>query len=141
MNPEHFDFWQDHSRRFLEMAFCTDRHQRPEAPDARARKTGDCGDSIEMHLTVHRDRITAVSFIVEGCLHTNACANSVARLAEGRTTAQAWEIEVQDVVDDLQTLPPDHVHCAELAVGVFYLTLSDYQQTRRQPWKKVYRTG
>lgn len=132
------NFFQDHSRNYLEMALRTDRNQRVERPDGFGERTGDCGDTVMMYLSIDRDRIRHVSFEVHGCMNTNACANTVAELAEGRTVAQAWAIEVEDIVAYLETLPPDHTHCAELAVGAFYLALTNYQQLQRDPWKRAY---
>jgi nitrogen fixation NifU-like protein len=39
----------------------------------------------------------------------------------------------------LETLPPQNTHCAELAVGGFYLALTNWQELQRHPWKKLYR--
>ena len=139
MTEERFDFWQDHSRNYLAMAFGQQRRETVAHPDGHGKKTGDCGDTVEMFLTIRNDRIEAVSYSTDGCLNTNACANTVAELAEGRTTEEAWEISPEDVIDFLQTLPEENRHCAELAVGAFYLALADYRQLRRQPWKKLYR--
>lgn len=139
MADEPFDFWQDHSRNFLAMAFGRQRREIIHNPDGRGKKTGGCGDTVEMFLTIGNGRIEAVSYDTDGCLNTNACANTVAELAEGRTTEAAWEISPEDVIDFLQTLPEESRHCAELAVGAFYLALADYQQLCRQPWKKPYR--
>ena len=48
-------------------------------------------------------------------MNTNACANTVAELAEGRKVEDAWD-----------------THCAELAVGGFYLALTNWQELQRQ---------
>jgi len=40
---------------------------------------------------------------------------------------------------NLETLPPDHFHCAELAVGAFYLALAHLRDNQKSPWKKLYR--
>lgn len=135
-----FDFYQDHSRNFLEMAFRTDRHQRLEHADGFGERTGVCGDTVAMYIRMNRDRIGSVAFVIQGCIHTNACANTVAELAEDKTVAEAWNVEVEDVIAFLETLPEDHHHCAELAVGAFYLALSDLRRTQRHPWKKNYPT-
>ena len=71
-------------------------------------------------------------------MNTNACANTVAELAEGRKVADAWEITAEDIVAYLETLPPENTHCAELAVGAFYLALTSWQDLQRQPWKKLF---
>jgi len=73
-------------------------------------------------------------------MNTNACANTVAQLAEGRKIKDAWEITAEDVAAYLETLPLESTHCAELAVGAFYLSLSNFQQLQRHPWKKLYQS-
>jgi nitrogen fixation NifU-like protein len=50
----------------------------------------------------------------------------------------AWEITPEAIIDYLETLPPEHAHCAELSVGAFYLALSNFQELDRNPWKKGY---
>jgi nitrogen fixation protein NifU and related proteins len=63
----------------------------------------------------------------------------VALPAEGKTREEAWEITPETVAEYHKTLPPDHAHCAELAVGALYLALSDFQKTNRNPWQKMYK--
>ena len=50
----------------------------------------------------------------------------------------AWEVTPEAVAAYLETLPTDHFHCAELAVGALYKALVGVQQTADSPWKKVY---
>jgi nitrogen fixation NifU-like protein len=141
MADKPFNFWQDHSDRYLEMAFRADRRGRVAHPDGYGRHTGQCGDTVEIFLTVKEGRIASVMFELDGCLNTNACANTLALLAEGRPVSEAWEIRPETVIETLQTLPPDHYHCAELVVGAFYRALADNNELQRRPWKKNYRTG
>ena len=65
-------------------------------------------------------------FELDGCINTNACSNTVAGLVEGKPVEQCWNVTPADVIDFLETLPEDHRHCAELAVGTLYLALADY---------------
>ncbi len=139
MEPEKFDFWQTHSPHYLEMAFRNDRRERLAQPDGYGKRTGQCRDTVEIYLSVGDDRIQSVSYETNGCMNTNACANTVAELAMGKKVDAAWEIAVEDVIAYLETLPPQNHHCAELAVGALYLALTDYQEKKRQPWKKIYR--
>ncbi len=132
------DFLQTHSMRYLEMAFRTDKREIIKNPDGYGSRTGVCGDTIEIFLTVQNDCIQSVSYYTEGCMNTNACGNTVALLAEGKPLDQAWEIKPETITDYLETLPPHETHCAELAIGAFYLALSDYQEMRKHPWKKSY---
>ncbi|MGB5423333.1 MAG: iron-sulfur cluster assembly scaffold protein [Desulfobacterales bacterium] len=139
MMTKPFDFWQDHSRQFLEMAFGQERRERVQKPDGYGKRTGDCGDTVEFFLNTEKDRICAISYLTDGCLNTNACANTVAHLAEGRSIEAAWEITSEAVIAHLQTLPAESHHCAELAVGSFYKALADLTEKARRPWKKLYR--
>jgi nitrogen fixation NifU-like protein len=132
---QEFDFLQDHSLRYLEMAFRTDRREIIERPDGYGKRTGECGDTVEMFLTVRGDRIASVSFDTDGCMSTNACANTVAELAEGKSLEDAWDISTEDIIKYLETLPPDNIHCAELAIGAFYLALANYKDLKRNPYK------
>jgi nitrogen fixation NifU-like protein len=138
MNEEKFDFWQAHSMQYLEMAFRSDRRGTIAHPDGYGKRTGDCADTVEMYLSIRNGHIQSVSYETNGCLNTNACANTVAELIEGRDVESAWELTPEDVIEYLQTLPPENTHCAELAVGALYLALRNFQDNQREPWKKVY---
>ncbi|MEN8245856.1 MAG: iron-sulfur cluster assembly scaffold protein [Thermodesulfobacteriota bacterium] len=138
MSEPEFNFFQDHSRNYLEMALKTDKQESMESPDGYGKRTGVCGDTVEIYLKVRRERVEAVSYLVDGCINTNACCNTVARLAEGQSVNAAWGITPERVMEFLETLPKDHEHCAELTVGALYLALARYQELNRDPWKKVY---
>ncbi len=131
------DFIQKHSRTFLEMAYRADHMETPAAADGHGEKTGDCGDRIGFFLDVDGGRISAVSYRLEGCIHTNACANALIDLVMKKTVAEAWQIDPETVAAYLETLPDDHFHCAELAVGAFYLALADSQR-RRSAVERIY---
>jgi nitrogen fixation NifU-like protein len=141
MTVGNFDFWRDHSLHYLEMAFRYDRRERLQKPDGYGKRTGECGDTVEMFLGIKDERIQSVSFDTNGCINTNACANTVSHLVEGRAIKEAWDITPEDVVEFLETLPKENYHCADLAVGAFYLALANYQELQRNPWKKPYQNN
>jgi nitrogen fixation NifU-like protein len=122
---EKFDFWQDHSEQFLVMAYLWDRRMALAHPDGVGSKTGDCGDTITMYISVKKGLVERLTFELSGCINTSACSNAVAVLVEGKTLEQCWNVGPADVIDFLETLPEDHHHCAELAVGTLYLVLAD----------------
>lgn len=138
MNDTDADFWNRHSDHYLEMAFRTDRMEVVQKPDGYGRNTGDCGDTVEIFLTVENERIRWVSFLIDGCINTRAAANTVAMMAEGKQVNQAWRITPDDVAKYLETLPADSYHCAELAVGALYRALTDYRNKQQNSWKKAY---
>jgi len=133
------DFWQHHFERFLEMALRTDRMETLADPDGYGKKRGDCGDTIEFFILTDADgTIRRVSFQVKGCLNTVACANTVCELVEGKSLDEAWDLTPEQVIAYLESLPKEEHHCAELAVGAFYLGIADVQRKKREPWKKLY---
>jgi len=132
------DFWNKHSEHYLEMAFRTDRCEIITKPDGYGKNTGECGDTIEIFLTVANDRIQWVSFATDGCMNTRACANTVAEMTEKKTLEDAWKVTTEDVIAYLQTLPEESFHCAELAVGAFYLALTNARVNQKDSWKKLY---
>lgn len=106
------------------MALRTDKIERTGNPDGYGRRVGKCGDIIAFFLTLRKNRLHHVSFCAQGCLNTHACGNTVVKLAQGKKLEKAWEILPEQVIKYLETLPEDHTHCAELAVGAFYLALT-----------------
>jgi nitrogen fixation NifU-like protein len=133
-----FDFFSDHSEAFLEMAFCPDYLEIPAHPDGRGKNTGECGDTVEVFLSVARGRIEEISFRIDGCINTRACANTIGRMTYTKPLEQAWTIAPRDVIDYLQTLPESSHHCAELACGALYRALAHARTNIRDPWKKNY---
>ena len=129
----------EHTEIFLEMAFRTDRQKTLAHPSGVGRNVGTCRDRIEIQVAIHGGIVREVAYQMDGCLHTNACANAVAAMVEGHTVAAAWNLKPEMVAAFLQSLPPDHFHCAELAVGAFYKALADFQQRGAQDWKAGYR--
>jgi nitrogen fixation NifU-like protein len=122
------DFWNTHSLHYLEMAFETGNRESFQNPDGYGKRTGDCGDTIEFFIMVDQGVLNQVSFEIQGCMNTVACSNTVVHLVRNRPVDQAWDVSPDQVASFLQTLPDDHFHCAELAVGAFYLALSDYSK-------------
>ena len=129
---------EEHSLRFLEMAFRTDRQGEIRTPDGYGRHTRVCGDTIEIFLLLRDNRIREISYQLKGCFNTNACANALIHLAEGRSIEEAWQIKAENIADDLQTLPKEHFHSAQLVIAAFHAALKNLREFQQKPWKKLY---
>jgi len=127
-----FDFWQDHSLEYLEMALNKDFQEKIEEPDGYGKRTGECGDTIEFFLMQKDGVLDSISYDINGCRNTNACANTVIRLASGKDLKAAWSITYDDILDYLKTIPENEHHCAELAIGAFYLALTDLAENYKK---------
>ena len=133
MDRETSEFHNSHSPQFLIMALKHDDREIPKHADGYGKRTGDCGDTVGIFLTVKDDAITQVNFKADGCIYTNACCNTLVYLAERRSIEEAWKIIPENIAEFLETLPEDHFHCAELATGTLYQALNNYRQQQQNP--------
>ncbi len=101
-----------------------------ELPSGRALGVGQCGDSVEVMLTVIEQRIADIRCQPRGCAFTIACASAMSELARHRTLEDALEISAQDVETELGGLPEDHLHCARLAVNTLGEAIADCYRQR-----------
>jgi NifU-like protein involved in Fe-S cluster formation len=95
-------------------------------PSAGAFIKGLCGDEMEFYLVIKNDIIREVKFYTEGCAYTIACGEVVARNAEGASLIDALAISPKLIIDMLCDIPPDHKHCAILAVSTLYRAIADF---------------
>jgi len=138
MDQATIDFWRNHSLQFLEMALRTDTREVLRNADGYARTARECGDTVEIFLVVRNGRIHSASFETDGCLFAVVCANAAVHLVQGKTLQEALALSPENIVDYLQTLPPEENHCAEQAIQVLRLAIADARENERQPWKKFY---
>lgn len=118
-----FDFWNDHSLEFLEMAMKRDYQETVRQADGYGKARRECGDTVEFFLMADRSRLTAISYDITGCLFTHACANTIIQMAEGRDVSGALAISEREIIDYLKTLPEKEHHCASLALSAFHQAL------------------
>ncbi|MBE9482481.1 MAG: iron-sulfur cluster assembly scaffold protein [Chloroflexi bacterium] len=107
--------------------------------DGFAEVTGPCGDTIEIWLKVKSDKITNATFITDGCEAAVATGSIVTELAKGKSIPEALKINKQHVLNALGSLPDESMHCALLATHTLREAIMDYQNLKKEPWKRVYR--
>lgn len=87
-----------------------------DRPDAEGYFLGSCGDRMQIHLQIVNERILSARFLADGCGATIACGSMITKMACTKTLDEANRITSTELVDALDGLPDDHLHCAELAV-------------------------
>jgi nitrogen fixation NifU-like protein len=102
-------------------------------PDGYAYLRGDCGDALEVFLSVRDRRIMEARFDALGCEFTLACGNAAMELAEGQPLDVAMGMDPQRISERLGGLPPSHEHCAELAVETLGKAVRDVLLRLRDP--------
>ena len=124
--------FEGYSRRLKEELFNAENIGAIENPDARARITGVCGDTIEMSARIQDGKIRDLEFVTDGCGFTVACANYVARTAKGKSVEEALGIEPDDIDRYFEGLPEENKHCAKLAVMTLRALLEEYRNANRE---------
>jgi len=88
-----------------------------------------CGDLMEIHIQVEDNRIKDIRFKTFGCGSAIATSSMVTELAKGRTLEEAMKISRETVAQELDGLPPQKMHCSNLAADALHKAIEDY-------WKK-----
>ncbi|MDX9745556.1 MAG: iron-sulfur cluster assembly scaffold protein [Syntrophales bacterium] len=109
-----------------------------ERPEGHGKMVGSCGDEMEFFLRVRDEKIIDVRFATSGCMTSIASGNVGADLTFGKTINEALMLEASEILDNLQGLPPEDEHCAELAVNTIKEAIRDYFLNKREPWRRDY---
>ena len=74
-----------------------------------------CGDIMKIYLKIDNDIITDVKFKTFGCGAAIATSSIATELIKGKSVKEAVTLTNRAVVEALDGLPPQKVHCSVLA--------------------------
>ena len=89
-----------------------------------------CGDIMKMYLKIKDGAIEDVKFKTFGCGAAIATSSVATELIKGKSIDDALKLSNKAVVEDLEGLPPQKLHCSVLAEQAIKAALADYY--RRQ---------
>ena len=95
-------------------------------PDAEARVTGNCGDTMEIGLRFAGDRVEKTRYWSDGCSISKQCVEAAGMIAQGKNLEELKKINMMDVMDLVGQLPDSHLHCAQLAETTLQRAVADY---------------
>jgi nitrogen fixation NifU-like protein len=103
------------------------------SPDATGHAgTPGRGPFMVLFLKVEEGRITAAKYQTYGCGPTIASGSMLTVMIVGRTVAECRELTVEELIEALDGVPPDKLHCPALAIGALKDALSRWDgQTGR----------
>jgi len=96
--------------------------------DGNARVKGPCGDTMEFWVRANGSTVAQVTYTTDGCDYSVVCGSVAASLATGISLGMVKELRQQDVLAAAGRVPPDHEHCALLAVRTLIAAIEDYDQ-------------
>ena len=98
--------------------------------DGFAKIKGPCGDTMQVSFKVKDLRISNIRFTTSGCATSIASGSMATELAKGRKIEEAAEISQEMILDALDGLPEESVHCALLASNTLKEAIKDYLNSK-----------
>jgi nitrogen fixation NifU-like protein len=85
------------------------------------------GPFMVLFLKLDDDRIAVAKYQTYGCGPTIASGSMLTEMIAGRTIAECRELTVEDLIQALDGVPPDKLHCPALAIGALKDALSKWE--------------
>ena len=86
-----------------------------------------CGDIMRVYLDVDENEIVRdVKFITFGCASAIATSSIATEMVKGKKLSEAAKLTNQAVVEALEGLPPQKIHCSVLAQQAVKRAIDDY---------------
>ena len=89
-----------------------------------------CGDIMKIYIKVEDDIITDVKFNTFGCGSAIATSSMATEMIKGKPIKEALELSNKAVVEALDGLPANKIHCSVLAEEAVKAAVSDYYEKK-----------
>lgn len=87
----------------------------------------NCGDIMQITMRIEDDIIKDAKFKTFGCAAAVASSSVATDMIIGKTVDEALAIKNKDVVETLEGLPPQKIHCSVLAEEAIKLAIENYR--------------
>ena len=91
-----------------------------------------CGDIMEITIKVKDDVITDAKFRTFGCAAAVATSSVATDMVIGMTVDEALKLTNASVVEYLEGLPPQKIHCSVLAEEAIKAAIEDYRKRQSE---------
>jgi len=85
-----------------------------------------CGDIMRITLRIENDVITDAKFQTFGCTAAIATSSTATEMVKGMTIEEALKLTNAKVVEELEGLPPQKLHCSVLAEEAIKKAIENY---------------
>lgn len=87
-----------------------------------------CGDIMKIYLKIQDNRIEDIKFKTFGCGAAIATSSMVTELVKGKTLDEAMTVTNKAVAEALDGLPPQKMHCSNLAADALHRAIEDFRE-------------
>jgi len=86
-----------------------------------------CGDVLKIYIKVKDNKISDIKFETLGCAAAIAVSSITTEMIKGKTLDDALKINKEDIAKELGGLPPEKMHCSNLAEEALRLAIENYR--------------
>ncbi|MBQ2894737.1 MAG: Fe-S cluster assembly scaffold protein NifU [Clostridia bacterium] len=90
-----------------------------------------CGDIMKITLKIENDVIVDAKFQTFGCAAAIATSSTATQMIIGMTVDEALQVTNAKVVEELEGLPPQKMHCSVLAEEAIKKAIEDYKSKKQ----------
>ena len=90
-----------------------------------------CGDIMQITLKIENDIIVDAKFKTFGCAAAIATSSTATEMIKGMTVDEALKVTNKKVVEVLEGLPPQKLHCSVLAEEAIKKAIEDYRSKQK----------
>lgn len=91
-----------------------------------------CGDIMQVFIKVDNGVITDAKFKTFGCAAAIATSSTATEMIKGKTVDEALQLSNAAVVEALEGLPPQKIHCSVLAEEAVKAAIDDYYKKKAE---------
>lgn len=90
-----------------------------------------CGDIMRISIMIEDDIIKDIKFKTFGCGAAIATSSIITEMVKGKTIDEALGITNRAVAEALGGLPPQKLHCSNLAADALHKAIEDYRSKQK----------
>jgi nitrogen fixation NifU-like protein len=90
-----------------------------------------CGDIMRMYLKIKNDIVEDVRFETFGCGSAVATSSIATEMIKGKSIDEALKLTNKAVVDQLDGLPANKIHCSVLAEQAVKAAIENYRENKK----------
>ena len=87
-----------------------------------------CGDIMKIYMDIEDNIIKDVKFKTFGCGAAIATSSMATEMVKGKTVDEALQLTNKAVMEALDGLPPEKIHCSVLAEEAIASAIQDYKK-------------
>lgn len=96
-----------------------------------------CGDIMKITLRIVDNVIVDAKFQTFGCTAAIATSATATEMIKGKTVEEALKLTNAQVVEELEGLPPQKLHCSVLAEEAIHKAIENYQERKNGSAKPI----